>query len=36
MKQKTLKLLQDLKRTQSNDEKWKLLNSWLVELVKTF
>ena len=35
IKQDTNKVIQELKRTQSNDEKWKLLIKWLENFSKT-
>ena len=35
IKDDTKKVIQELKRTQSNDEKWKLLIKWLENFSKT-
>ena len=35
IKQETKKLEQELKRTQSNDQKWKLFIEYLAKLEKT-
>ena len=35
MKQELLKLLNELKREQSNDKKWQMLIKWLEQFSKT-
>ena len=35
IKQDTKQVIQELKRTQSNDEKWKLFIKWLEDFSKT-
>ena len=35
MKQQLIKLLNELKREQSNDKKWQMLIKWLEEFQKT-